>query len=153
MQIHAGFLVALLGVDISVLWLFHCFLETSQKIIWSKWFFWPEFFYLPFPCIWRLLEKAKFSVLWLTGVFVTFPDLEMVLFNTLQWVEVHQIIKDVDRFLEALRDIERTEDVWSFCWCGLEPSFLCGTVCCFQTQSEVVASLLVDTWTHKLFFF
>ena len=54
-------------------------------------------------------------MLWLAGVFLTFPDLGMVLYDTLQWAEVHQIIRDVDRFLEAVRDIERTEDFWSFC--------------------------------------
>lgn len=32
-QIHAGFLVALVGVDNSLLWLLRCFLETLQKII------------------------------------------------------------------------------------------------------------------------
>lgn len=91
-------------------------------------FFLTWIFYLVFPFIWRLFEKAKFSVLWLAGVFLTFPDLGMVLYGVLQWEVVHRIIRDVDRFLEAVRDIERMEDLWPFCRCGLEPFFLCGTV-------------------------
>lgn len=91
-------------------------------------------------------------MLWLADVFLTFPDLGMLPYDTLPWVEVHQIIRAVDRFPEAVRDIEKTEDFWSFC-CGLEPSFLCGTVGCFQAQSEVVASLPIDTQTHNCWFF
>lgn len=54
-------------------------------------------------------------MLWPAGVFLTFSDLGMVLYDTLQWVEVHCIIRDVDRVLEVARGIERTEDFWSFC--------------------------------------
>lgn len=97
------------------------FLKTNMKQV--------NFFltwkcYLLFRCVWKLLDKAKFSeILLVVGAFLTFSNLRVVLCDPWQQVEIYKFISDGGRFLEAVRDIKRVEDLCSFCWHGLETSF------------------------------
>ena len=51
----------------------------SWKPTWSKWIFLSWKCYLLFRCIWKLLDKVKFSEILLVGAFPTFSSLRVVL--------------------------------------------------------------------------